>query len=40
MALSRARGSDIPKDAVIITEDEALKYQWKIICKWEKLSEV
>lgn len=40
MALSRATKEFIPKDAVVITEDEALTYQWKIISNWEKLSDV
>ncbi|XP_005181026.1 uncharacterized protein LOC101888999 [Musca domestica] len=40
MALSRATKEYIPKDAVVITEDEALAYQWNIISKWEKLSDV
>ncbi|XP_037818447.1 uncharacterized protein LOC119608191 [Lucilia sericata] len=40
MALSRARSNEIPKDAVVISEEQALAYQWKIISNWEKLSEV
>ncbi|KAM7350558.1 uncharacterized protein ACRADG_009117 [Cochliomyia hominivorax] len=40
MALSKARSDEIPKDAVIISEEQALAYQWKIISNWEKLSEV
>lgn len=40
MALSRAPKNQIPADAVIMSEDEALAFQWKIITKWEKTSEV
>ncbi|XP_013101219.1 uncharacterized protein LOC106082987 [Stomoxys calcitrans] len=40
MALSRASKEFIPKDAVVITEEEALTYQWNIISNWEKLSDV
>ncbi|EDW78148.1 uncharacterized protein Dwil_GK24843 [Drosophila willistoni] len=40
MALARARPDQLPKDAVIITEDQALKYQWKIITAWDKLGDV
>lgn len=40
MALSRARPAEIPKDAVMISEDEALTYHWKIISNWEKASDV
>lgn len=40
MALSRARPDDLPKDAVLITEDQALKYQWKIVTSWDKLGDV
>ncbi|SPP86227.1 uncharacterized protein LOC117588120 [Drosophila guanche] len=40
MALSRANPDQLPKDAVIISEDQALKYQWKIITAWEKTGEV
>lgn len=40
MALSRARATEIPKDAVVISVEEALAYQWKIISDWDKISEV
>ncbi|XP_052851047.1 uncharacterized protein LOC128261404 [Drosophila gunungcola] len=40
MALSRAKTDDLPKDAVVITEDQALKYQWKIITAWDKMGDV
>ncbi|ALC39874.1 CG13392 [Drosophila busckii] len=40
MALSRARPEELPKDAVVITEEQALKYQWKIITAWDKTSDV
>ncbi|XP_001357432.2 uncharacterized protein [Drosophila pseudoobscura] len=40
MALSRAKPEQLPKDAVMISEDQALKYQWKIITAWDKLGEV
>ncbi|XP_020712599.1 uncharacterized protein LOC101459145 isoform X2 [Ceratitis capitata] len=35
MALSHATKDDIPKDAVIINEEEALAYQWNVISNWE-----
>jgi len=40
MALSRAKPDELPRDAVVITEDQALKYQWKIITSWDKIGEV
>nr|XP_016923753.1 uncharacterized protein LOC108005089 [Drosophila suzukii] len=40
MALSRAKPDELPKDAVVITEDQALKYQWKIITAWDKVGDV
>ncbi|XP_017859026.1 PREDICTED: transmembrane protein 126A isoform X2 [Drosophila arizonae] len=40
MALSRARPNELPTDAVIISEDHALRYQWKIITSWDKIGEV
>ncbi|KAH8355861.1 uncharacterized protein LOC110183827 [Drosophila serrata] len=40
MALSRAKPGELPKDAVVITEDQALKYQWKIITAWDKVGDV
>jgi len=40
MALSRAKPEELPKDAVVITEDQALKYQWKIIAAWDKVGDV
>ncbi|EDW03664.1 GH11355 [Drosophila grimshawi] len=40
MALSRAKPEQLPKDAVIITEDQALRYQWKIITSWDKIGDV
>jgi len=40
MALSRAKPDELPKDAVVITEDQALKYQWKIIAAWDKVGDV
>ncbi|EDV59353.1 uncharacterized protein LOC6540987 [Drosophila erecta] len=40
MALSRAKPGELPKDAVVITEDQALKYQWKIITAWDKIGDV
>ncbi|XP_011197753.1 uncharacterized protein T126a [Bactrocera dorsalis] len=35
MALSHARKEEIPKDAVIISEEQALAYQWSVISGWE-----
>ncbi|XP_053965568.1 uncharacterized protein LOC128867953 [Anastrepha ludens] len=35
MALSHARKEDIPKDAVIINEEEALAYQYSVISNWD-----
>lgn len=40
MALSRAKTNELPTDAVIISEDQALRYQWKIITSWDKIGEV
>ncbi|XP_022208129.1 uncharacterized protein LOC111064683 [Drosophila obscura] len=40
MALSRAKHELLPEDAVVISEDQALKYQWKIITAWDKIGEV
>lgn len=40
MALSRGRTDELPKDAVIITEGQALAYQWKMISNWDKPGEV
>ncbi|KAI9590278.1 hypothetical protein GQX74_008446 [Glossina fuscipes] len=40
MALSRGRTAELPKDAVIITEGQALAYQWKMISNWDKPGEV
>ncbi|KAH8395590.1 hypothetical protein KR222_001682 [Zaprionus bogoriensis] len=40
MALSRANPNLLPKDAVVITEDQALRYQWKIITAWDKQADV
>ncbi|XP_037949994.1 uncharacterized protein LOC119681010 [Teleopsis dalmanni] len=40
MALSHAKREEIPEDAVIISQEEALTYQWKIISEWEKPTEV
>lgn len=31
MALQRAKKEDIPKDAILLSEDEALEHQWSII---------
>lgn len=31
MVLQRARPNDIPKDAIILTEEEAIQHQWAII---------
>lgn len=31
MALLRSRPSEIPKDAVILTEQEAIQFQWKMV---------
>lgn len=41
MALVLKKDGDIlPKGAVLITEDEALRYQIDIASRWPKLSEV
>ncbi|XP_067626714.1 uncharacterized protein [Eurosta solidaginis] len=40
MALSLAHKDDIPKDAVIISTEQALAYQWGVISKWENRWEV
>lgn len=41
MALSIAKKEqDIPKDAVKLTKDQALKYQLLLVQKWEPSSEV
>lgn len=31
MALLRNKPSDIPKDAVLLSEQEAIQFQWKMV---------
>lgn len=31
MALLRNKPSEIPKDAVLLTEEEAMKFQWDMV---------
>lgn len=38
--IQKGMTSEIPSDAVIITEEEALKRQWNIVTHWKKRSEV
>ncbi|XP_036333585.1 uncharacterized protein LOC118744569 [Rhagoletis pomonella] len=40
MALSHARKEEIPKDAIVINEEQALAYQWRVISNWENRWEV
>ncbi|XP_064214039.1 uncharacterized protein LOC657376 [Tribolium castaneum] len=40
MALSRKNFSDIPPDAVILTEEEAFKYQSKLLNSWKDTSDI
>ncbi|RZC39401.1 DUF1370 domain containing protein [Asbolus verrucosus] len=40
MALLRKKYSEIPSDAVVLSEDEALKYQTQILNKWKHSSDV
>lgn len=35
MALQKAKFSDIPLDAIVLNEDDALAYQLKTIQEWE-----
>lgn len=40
MAVSTAKPNEIPEDAVILTEDQAFAYQWKMVEKWNNQEEV
>lgn len=40
MALSKAKYSEIPSDAVVLTESEAVLYQSRILNKWQNSSDV
>lgn len=40
MALLKAKYSEIPSDAVVLTEEEALEYQYKTIYRWKKTSDM
>lgn len=40
MALQRSRHHDLPKDAVVLTETEALAYQTNILNKWDNRKDV
>nr|CAH7768730.1 unnamed protein product [Callosobruchus chinensis] len=40
MALERRRVQELPKDAIILTEDQALKYQTRILNEWKTTSDV
>lgn len=40
MALLKARPSDIPADAVRLTEKEAIEYQAKVLNDWKNLRDV
>ncbi|VEN54061.1 unnamed protein product [Callosobruchus maculatus] len=40
MALERRRIQDVPKDAIILTEDQALQYQTKILNNWNTPSDI
>ncbi|KAJ3640652.1 hypothetical protein Zmor_027200 [Zophobas morio] len=40
MALQRKKISDIPSDAIVLTEDQALKYQANILNKWKHISDI
>lgn len=35
MALSKAQVKNIPPDAIVLTEKQALKYQMKLINSWK-----
>lgn len=39
MALQKAKVTDIPDDAVILSEEDALAYQFNIINDWKKSSD-
>lgn len=39
MALMKKKYSEIPSDAVILSEEDALKYQLDIIKGWKKKSD-
>lgn len=40
MALLLKKKAEIPDDAIILTEDKAIEYQYKIINNWKDQSEV
>lgn len=40
MALLKARPDDIPADAVILTEKEALIYQTKLLQEWKNTKDM
>lgn len=40
MALDKKKISEIPSDAIILTEDEAVKYQMKLLNNWKFPSDV
>lgn len=40
MALMKSKIEEVPKDAVVLTEAEALKYQYKILRNWKNQSDV
>ena len=39
MALMHSNVADLPEDAVRLTKEQALAYQWKIIHNWENIGE-
>ncbi|KAL1491970.1 hypothetical protein ABEB36_012481 [Hypothenemus hampei] len=40
MALAKSRSRDVPEDAIILTEDEAVKHQMDLVKQWDKINEV
>jgi hypothetical protein len=40
MALLRKKYGEIPPDAVVLTEEEAFKYQTKILNSWTEQNDV
>lgn len=40
MALLKGKFSEVPSDAVILSEEDAVKYQTKVLKQWKKKSDV
>lgn len=40
MALLKKKLTEVPDDAVVLSESEALEYEWKLIRGWKNPSDV